>query len=89
VNGLPDDPEKTFANPMFVSPGGGRQGLPSLDGYQLKPGSPCINKAVYIQTGGNTVDFYENSVIETPTDIGVYKKVNPLALDNTSTQVTE
>jgi hypothetical protein len=71
MNGLPDDPEKIVADPMFVSPGSGRYGLSSLAGYKLKPGSPCINQAATIDTESNISDFYGNPVVEIPTDIGV------------------
>lgn len=76
MNELPDDPKKILADPMFVSPGSGRYGLSSLDGYKLKPGSSCFNQAVFIETEGNRHDFYGNQVIEGPTDIGVYEEVS-------------
>ncbi len=76
MNGLPDDPQKILADPMFVSPGSGRYGLSSLDGYKLKPGSPCFNRAVPIETESNRCDFYGNQIIGGPTDIGVYEEIS-------------
>lgn len=76
MNGLPDDPEKILADPMFVSPGSGRYGLSSLDGYRLKPGSPCFNQAVFVEAEGDRRDFYGNPFIGGPTDIGVYEEVS-------------
>ena len=77
MNGLPDDPEKIIADPMFVSPGSGRYGLSSLDGYRLKPGSPCFNQAKSVETDDSTRDFYGNPVQKKPTDIGVYEEADP------------
>jgi hypothetical protein len=75
MNELPDDPKKILADPLFISPGSGRYGHSSLDGYKLKSGSPCFNKTVLVETG-NIHDFYGNPVIKNPTDIGVYEKVD-------------
>ena len=75
MNGLPDDPEKMLADPMFVSPGSGRYGLTSLEGYRLNPGSPCFDQAVVVGTEENIHDFYGNPVVKTPTDLGVYEVV--------------
>ncbi len=74
MNGLPDDPEKIVADPMLVSPGSGKYGLCSLKGYQLKPGSPCFDKATFIGTVDHASDFYGNPIVKVPTDIGVYEE---------------
>ena len=85
-NGLPDDPKKIVADPLFVSPGSGRYGLSSLDGYKLKPASPCFNKAVFINAENNIRDFYGNQIINGPTNIGVYEEVDDAkALGETNT----
>lgn len=73
MNGLPDDPLALQADPNFVSPGSGRYGLNSLDGYKLRDGSPCVNKAVTVEVGGEVTDFYGNPVRKKPTEIGVYE----------------
>jgi len=71
MNGLPDDPKKIIADPMFISPGSGKYGFSSLNGYRLKPGSPCFDKAISIETEGNIKDFYGNPVNKRTTNIGV------------------
>jgi len=71
-NGLPDDPEKLVADPMFVEPGSGGMGLSSLDGYKLQPGSPCIDAGVFIEMDKKR-DFYGNPVKDDAIDIGIYE----------------
>lgn len=73
-NGLPDDPQKLIADPMFVSPGSGKYGLSSLTGYMLKSGSPCFDNSVPVEVEGNIHDFYGNPLKNYPTDIGVYEE---------------
>ena len=48
-NGLPDDPEALVADPQFLAPGTGGNGLCTLEGYTLKETSPCINTGKYVQ----------------------------------------
>ncbi len=57
----PNDPSKITDDPMFVNPGSGGLGIDTLDGYKLKPGSPCIDSGMPIQDNG-AVDFWGNSV---------------------------
>lgn len=57
----------------FVSPGSGRYGLNSLDGYKLRDGSPCIDRAVAVEVAGEITDFYGNLVSNKPTEIGIYE----------------
>lgn len=76
MNGLPSDPKKIIEDPMFVSVGSGKYGLSLLDGYKLKPGSPCFNKAVPVGIGGIISDFYGNKVVGEPTEIGVYEEAS-------------
>jgi hypothetical protein len=73
LNGLPDDPEKLVADPLLVEPGGGGIGLSSLDGYKLKPGSPCIDAGVSIEMNSQR-DFYGNPVNDGSIDMGVYEQ---------------
>ena len=74
-NGLPEDPEKVVADPMFVSAGTGGYGLASLGGYKLKPSSPCINAGIPV--AGNPIqDFYGDSINDASPDIGIYEQVN-------------
>jgi hypothetical protein len=71
-NGLPDDAEKLVADPLLVAPGTGGEGLTSLTGYKLKPGSPCIGAGMPVaQNGGR--DFYGTPVNGQPIDIGAYQ----------------
>ncbi len=90
MNGLPDDPEKIVADPMFVSPGSGRYGLSFLNGYKLKPGSPCLDHSVPVEMEGKIHDFFGNPVKNYPTDVGVYEEGDAnRAPGNTFTPKTE
>lgn len=73
MNGLPDDPEKLLADPMFVAPGTGGIGLSTLSGYKLQAESPCINAGVFIEMDSKR-DFYGGPVNDGNIDIGVYEK---------------
>ena len=73
LNGLPDDPKRLVADPMFVAPGTGGRGLSTLDGYKLKPGSPCVDAGVSIEMD-NRRDFYGNPINDGAIDIGVYEQ---------------
>lgn len=73
-NGLPDDAEKLVADPMFVAPGSGGEGLASLGGFRLKPGSPCINAGIPVAANAGR-DFYGNPVNDGSIDIGVYEEL--------------
>lgn len=53
----PDDPHKITTDPMLVDPGSGNLGLDTLGGYQLKPGSPCIDSGLFIKKHGGR-DFW-------------------------------
>jgi hypothetical protein len=73
MNGLPDDPEKLLADPMFVAAGSGGIGFSTLNGYKLQVGSPCINAGVFIAMDRKR-DFYGSPVNDGTIDIGVYEK---------------
>lgn len=73
-NGLPDDPEKLVADPMFVAPGSGGEGLCSLKGYQLQLNSPCINTGIYVPLSGEH-DFWGNPLEDGQTDFGAYEQI--------------
>jgi hypothetical protein len=70
----PDDPNKITDDPMFVRPGSGGLGIDTLDGYKLRPGSPCIESGVTVPDSGGR-DFWGNFVSEIHglTDIGVHE----------------
>jgi hypothetical protein len=57
----PNDPSKITDDPMFVNPGSGGLGIDTLDGYKLKPDSPCIHSGMTIK-GNGAVDFWGNPV---------------------------
>jgi hypothetical protein len=46
---------------MFVNPGSGGIGIETLDGYKLKPGSPCIDSGMSIENNGAR-DFWGGSM---------------------------
>lgn len=73
-NGVPDDPEKLLADPLFVAPGSGGEGLCSLKGYQLQPNSPCINSGIYVPLAGSH-DFWGNPLEDGHTDFGAYEQM--------------
>jgi hypothetical protein len=78
LNGLPEDPEKVVADPMFMAPGTGGVGLSTLDGYMLQRQSPAINAGTTDLPGLPTKvsnDFYGNPVHDGTPDIGVYEQV--------------
>lgn len=72
--GLPDDAEKVVADPMFVEPGTGGDGLSSLAGYKLKNRSPCINAGILIPWNSKR-DFYGNPVNDGHIDIGAFEQI--------------
>jgi hypothetical protein len=73
-NGLPDDPKKIVADPMFAAPGTGGNGLHTVNGYQLCPGSPCINAGRFIPLNSKH-DYYGNPVNDGSVDIGAYEQI--------------
>jgi hypothetical protein len=78
----PEDPEKILADPQLAAPGTGGTGiittfqsrrdqLSKLDGYKLKPGSPCIDKGRTFGDGMNvSLDFWGQKVSDGKPDIG-------------------
>ncbi len=73
-NGLPNDDEKLVADPLFVAPGTGGEGLDTLGGYKLQLDSPCINTGMLI-AGDINRDFYGNPINDGATDFGVYEQI--------------
>ena len=61
IKAEPKDPGKITDDPMFVDPGSGGLGRGTLDGYQLRPGSPCIDSGRNIPNNG-AWDFWGNRV---------------------------
>jgi len=56
----------------LASPGTGREGLASLAGYMLRPGSPCLGAGIPIAGNGGR-DFWGNPVALPPA-IGVHER---------------
>ena len=73
-NGIPNDPNKLIADPLFIAPGTGKEGFSSLTGYQLQPDSPCINAGLYIPLSGK-YDFWGNPIEDGLLDVGVYEQI--------------
>ena len=73
-NGLPDDPEALVADPQFLAPGTGGNGLCTLEGYTLKVTSPCINTGKYVPLNGGR-DFFGNPVEDGHPDFGAFEAV--------------
>ncbi len=82
-NGLPDDPEKLVADPMFIFPGTGGEGLSTLGGYRLKEGSPCVNTGIFVPWNSER-DFYGNPVTDGSVDLGVYEQIGSGVFANKS-----
>jgi hypothetical protein len=57
----PADFHKLTSDPQLVNPGGGGTGIHSVDGYKLKPTSPCIRNGILI-SGNGGLDYWGNSV---------------------------
>jgi hypothetical protein len=64
----PDDVHKLTADPKLMAPGTGANGLNTVAGYKLQPGSPCMDSGLTITTNvtGNPnaggLDYWGNSV---------------------------
>ncbi|MDR2918999.1 MAG: right-handed parallel beta-helix repeat-containing protein [Tannerella sp.] len=71
-NGLPDDPKRIVADPLFVAPGTGGNGICTLDGYKLQSGSPCINAGLFVPLNSKR-DYFGNPVNDGSVDIGAYE----------------
>lgn len=57
----PSDPHKITADPRFVNPGSGGIGINTVNGYQLKGDSPCIDSGRVIPNQGGK-DYWGNPV---------------------------
>ena len=59
-------------NPLFISPGSGANGLNTVNGYKLKPGSPALAAGLLMPENGGK-DYFGLSVSETALpNIGFY-----------------
>jgi hypothetical protein len=71
-NGLPDDPKKLTADPLFVFPGTGGNGICTVEGYMLRPESPCINAGMFVPLNGDR-DYFGYPVNDGSVDIGAHE----------------
>ena len=71
--GEPADPHKLTDDPLLVAPGSGAIGRATLAGYQLQPGSPCIDSGKTVPDNGGR-DFWSNPVpSNSATDRGAHE----------------
>jgi hypothetical protein len=75
-NQRPTDPGMIEADPQFVAPGAGGDGLDSWRGYQLKPTSPCRNAGVPVPNNGGR-DLWGNPLRNGKPDIGAHESQPP------------
>ncbi len=76
-DGEPADPHKLTADPLLVAPGSGGIGRSTLAGYQLQPGSPCIDSGKTVPGNGGR-DFWGNPVpFNSATDRGAHEWQGP------------
>lgn len=68
----PSDAHKITANPLFVAPGAGGNGLNAASAYRLQSGSPAINAGLLVADNGKQ-DYFGNPVSDTAApNIGAY-----------------
>jgi len=68
----PYDPHKITSDPKFVDPGKGDIGIGTVDGYKLKPDSPCIDSGKQIAHNGDR-DYWGNPAPFNTTDRGAHE----------------
>lgn len=69
---LPEDDGIITAEPGLTAPGTAGLGWDSVDGYQLKPDSPCIDKGIQIENNGGR-DYWGNPLSDGKPDIGAHE----------------
>jgi hypothetical protein len=70
---LVKDNQKLVADPKFVEPGKGGDGLETVAGYRLQPESPCLNAGVPIPDNGGR-DFFGTPIPnQGPSAIGAHQ----------------
>src|SRR5690606_22942033 len=78
--GEPFDPLKITADPLFANPGSGGIGLNTVEGYQLREGSPALGTGRSIPDNGGR-DYFGNPLIDSnKTDIGIHQRSAPSLL---------
>lgn len=71
------------ADPLFVNPGTGADGIGTTGGYKLQPSSPLI-VAGRVMTDNGGQDFWGNTLYKGSPDIGVYEDPDSTAADTTA-----
>ena len=87
----PSDANKITADPLFVQPGSGGDGIASVDGYKLQSGSPALNSGEVVDesyaphNGNGGLDYWGNAVSssEDP-DRGAYNGTAIVEISGTS-----
>jgi hypothetical protein len=73
VQNQPPDANSILSDPKLGAPGSGGEGLDSLQGYRLLPGSPCIHAGAAVENNGAR-DFWGSALPAAgPPDIGAYQ----------------
>ena len=71
-NRRPPDPGMIEADPLFVAPGTGGEGIDAWTAYQLQPESPCRDAGVPIPDNGDR-DFWGQRLTDGKPDIGAFE----------------
>ncbi len=72
----PDDSNKLSSDPRFEAPGTGGFGLNSVDGFKLRPDSPCIDSGKAIDNNGGK-DYFGNPLYRGKPDRGAHERPRP------------
>ncbi len=67
--GPQEDAHAVRRDPLFVAPGSGGSGRETLQGYQIRKGSPCVGAGLVMPENGGR-DFFGASLPQGPPDIG-------------------
>ncbi|MBN1996715.1 T9SS type A sorting domain-containing protein [candidate division KSB1 bacterium] len=68
----PNDATKITADPLLAAPGSGDMGINSVDGYQLREGSSCIDTGKRMFKNGGR-DYFGNPLYYGAPDIGAHE----------------
>lgn len=66
------DAHKVTAEPKFIAPGTGGDGMDTVDGYKLQEDSPLIGAGIRISDAGGR-DYFGNPLYNEAPDIGAYE----------------
>ena len=71
--GRPDDPAGFSADPLFVAPGTGANGLDTVQGYRLRADSPYLGKGARLEKSGGRDFGGERIDVNALPDIGAWQ----------------